>query len=164
MSRRGALLLEVLLALALFIGVSLTLTRVLTLTLSAMQTSRDRLAAADIARTAMSQIEAGIARPSALQGPASPTLIGAPPGVTEKAERWTIDIETERSSFDGLTLVAVTASRSETAAGERSFTLRQLVRLGREAEDEIGEEGELLEAAERGAPSSAFPSRSEGGP
>ncbi|MEM7623145.1 MAG: hypothetical protein AAF235_08055 [Planctomycetota bacterium] len=78
MTRRAGVLLEVLLALAVFVGASLTLTRVLSLTLSAMRTAADEQRATDIARTALSLIEIGAARPETLDGPADPMLLGSP--------------------------------------------------------------------------------------
>ncbi|MBZ0172679.1 MAG: hypothetical protein K8E66_09895 [Phycisphaerales bacterium] len=68
----GAILLEVLLALALFVVTSLTLLSVISQSIEGLRRSQDRLLAADHARNAMARIEAGIARPETLNGPVTP--------------------------------------------------------------------------------------------
>src|SRR5690606_17278582 len=67
---------------------------------------------------------------------------------------WELAVETEPAPFDGLTLVSITATFADPARGAApgaSYTLRQLVRLGSGPRDEVGADGDLLEAFERGA-------------
>ena len=69
---RGAVLLEIVLALGLFVAVSMTLLGVVSSAIESLSRSRDTLLAADHARNALAMIEAGIARPETLNGPVAP--------------------------------------------------------------------------------------------
>src|SRR5690606_31527456 len=105
--------------------------------------------AADLAATAMARIEARLVAPESLTGPAErwdeeqrqsleDAMGGAAPlepltldefgaGVSG----WELAVETEPAPFDGLTLVAVTATFRDpvrVGAPGASYTLRQLVR------------------------------------
>ena len=137
--RRAAVLLEVLLALALFIATALTLTGVVGTTLRAMQSSRDDIRAANIARSAMALLEAGVYTPEALSGPAPAELLGGEEEsltTSNAADAWTLEIETERTSFSGLTLVSVTAIRDADETPGPKFC--QYVRLGSASDTETG--------------------------
>jgi hypothetical protein len=129
------MLLELLLALAVFIGASIALSRVLALTLGSVQISGDEARAADIARSAMSMIESGMYKPEALQGAAIPDLLGTDGAMdttsveVDQAE-WMIEVGAEPSPYAQMTLVSVTASRPSSAGRTASYTLRQLVNLG----------------------------------
>lgn len=142
--RRGVILLEILLALALFVMVSLMLLSVINQTLDGLGRSRDRLIAADRAESALAMIESGLARPETLNGPVTPWQPEADDSMTgidpddvpppaDAAPAWALEIKTEPSEFDGLTLVSVRAYRvDETGSeydGSPSATLRRLVRL-----------------------------------
>lgn len=138
-SRRGTLLLEVMLALTLFVATALMILAILGRSLDALSEARARQTACDLARSAMSRIEAGIASPESLNGPAQ--LFDGPlnaPGDDAPTESdWELVVETEPSLFEGLTLVTVTARRTaeedggeaEGARDRSEYTLRQLVRL-----------------------------------
>ena len=143
-NRRGVILLEIMLALALFVTVSLMILSIINQTLDGLGRSRDRLTAADRAESALAMIESGLARPETLNGPIQPTrpeMDGsatgfdpddAPPPPDAEPE-WALQIETEPSEFDGLTLVSVRAYRIDESGAEYdgapSATLRRLVRL-----------------------------------
>ena len=60
---------------------------------------------------------------------------------------WRLEIETQPTAFDGLTLVSVTATHEDRAGA--SYTFHQLVRLSDPPEDEVGDEDELVELIER---------------
>lgn len=167
-TRPGAILLEIVLALALFVAVAITLLSVVSGSIDSLNRSRDRLTAADHARNAMAMIEAGIARPETLIGQVQPwtgseeSLAGFDDGLGPNAgalemdamaspsagtfaedTRWALEIETEPAEVRGLTLVTVRAFRSDTDGFESesgsSFTLRQIMVLSGEAgEDEFG--------------------------
>lgn len=157
MSRgRGAILLEVLLSLALFVMTSLMLLSIISDSIDGLRRSRDRLIAADHARNAMSLIESGLARPESLHGPVAAwddrgeaelddSFIGvtpddAPSRTTGPVEMsgWALEIETEPAPYRGLMLVVVRAHRVDGSGfeseGAPSFTLRQYVRLDAGAE------------------------------
>lgn len=130
--RRGALLLEVLLALAVFITAGLAVLSAVERAAGSAEWVRDMQMAADLARSAMSRIEAGLDDPIALSGPARRWMDGDEPIAGERTVggAWELRIETTPAPFDGLTLVAVTALREEgDGVPAVSCTLRQLVRL-----------------------------------
>lgn len=158
--RRAALLLEVILSLALFVGTALMILAILGRALDALEEARLRQTACDLARSAMSRIEAGIASPESLNGPAHlfDEPLNAPGDDVPVESGWELIVETEPSPFDGLTLVTVTARRVQDPTGPHTaddpdqgqhragtYTLRQLVRL-----DELGAEAGLPPGARAG--------------
>ena len=66
---RGAILLEVILALSIFVTSGLAILTLVTQSTSRLTAIRDNETAADLARSAMAQIEAGLATPESLLGP-----------------------------------------------------------------------------------------------
>ena len=66
---------------------------------------------------------------------------------------WELEVLTEPSEFEGLSVVSITAMRVDLTTGDISIshTLHQLVRLRDDTEDIVGEIDPLMEAAERGA-------------
>lgn len=162
-ARRAALLLEVLLALAIFVMMAI-------LILSAVQTaamgvvrSRDAARAADLARSTMARLEAGLGTARALNGPVrswaeagqreDEFAVGLGDEPQPHEAPWEVRIETSPSQFEGLTHVTVQAFRRASRNSDQfaaTYTLHQLVRLSAGAEDEVGEEDALLEEARRG--------------
>jgi hypothetical protein len=159
----GSVMLEVLIALGVFIGAAITIASLVGQTMSDLRSVKDTERAADLARSAMALIEAGAATPATLNGPvgagglvAAVSVEGtgaafddAPPAPTG----WELEIQTEASPFEGLTKVAVTAVRVGNgggAGGGASYTLRQLVRLGGKGEETVGAEDRISEEARRG--------------
>jgi len=135
---------------------------------SGLGRSRDTATAADLARSAMARLEAGLGTSQSLSGPVGrweedesawegDDAAGPMEGFADMAPAptlWEIEVDTEPSTFDGLTLATVRAFRrvsetSEDLAAE--FTLRQLVRLSAGGEDVAGETDAIGEAARRGA-------------
>jgi hypothetical protein len=168
---RGALLLEALLALTVFVSAGLAILTMVERAVASLSMVRDLRHAADLARSALAQLEAGIAEAETLSGPVPPWMEDeegfddAPPTPTG----WELIVATAPSPFDGLTLVTVTAVRSEETGasgddGAVSYTLRQLVRLAARAEEGAGDEGELLEAARDGEQGLPPPPVEEAGP
>lgn len=155
MRARGALLLESLLALAIFAMAGIAILTLVGQGARSVELTRERLRALDLARSAMARLEAGIDTPETLHGPVAPwgdeaggAFADAPPRETG----WELRIETTRSEFDGLTMVTVTAQRAGAEeGGPGSVTLRQLVRLAEQERDELGEEDELMELIEEEA-------------
>lgn len=129
MSRRGALLLEVLLSLAIFVGAALAVGGALRRATRGLDVVRERAEASDIAWSAIARLEAGLVTPGALSGVV--TESGArPAGIPG----WSRRIETEPTERSGLTLVTVEVHRT-TPDGtelERPVAIaRQVVRLSR---------------------------------
>lgn len=137
-ARRGALLLECLLAAAVLAAFGIALWGVVGRAQDAAQRTRWEALAADLARSAMAKIESGVARPEALQGPAYRNLESsedrAGTAGPADADLWELDIQTEASEFEHLTHVAVRAFRRRGEGSKEkaiSYTLHQLVRLDR---------------------------------
>jgi type II secretory pathway component PulJ len=178
--KRGGILLEVMVALTILLMAAMTVGGIVTDSVNSMMRTRNRMQACDLARSTMAQIEAGIVDPSAINGPlprwdqsrvlstmdaASGLDDGAPTedlgtvGVAtmgadlESGGQWAVEVETEPTETRGLYLVSVTAWLERDSAPDvrqSAYTLRQVVRLGSEAEDVAGEEDELMDAARRG--------------
>jgi type II secretory pathway pseudopilin PulG len=152
---RAAVLLEVLLSLSLFAMAALAILSIVRQSIDRLDDARTRLEAADLAQTAMALIEAGVVQAAAINGVVPEGgLVGeeeADSGGIDMTPAegpvWVLEIETERSSFDGLTRVSVTAYLEDESGGEASgvggvggvrsrgrvsYTLTQLVRLGEE--------------------------------
>lgn len=126
-SRGGAVLLETLLALALFVAAGLAILAYVDRAQSAVQQTRDVARAADLARSAMSRIEAGVDTPETLSGPVQGD------GEQPSAEAWEIEVQTEPAGPPGLSRVTVRAIKRPIEGSDRelaSFTLVQAVRVG----------------------------------
>jgi hypothetical protein len=157
MRRRGALLLELLLSVALFTMCALVILSVATDVLSSVESARRRQEAVDVARTVLASLEAGLATvqnvDDLVQGERAE---GGP--LDEEDRRWQIDVETEPSQFPGLTVVTVivrdlrgadplaanTTLRNPTLEAPEAFRLVELLDIG-EVEEEEGFEIDPLD-------------------
>jgi hypothetical protein len=157
--RRGALLLEAGLAVALFAMAGLAILGMLRNAASGLAAERERLHAVDLATSALAMIEAGIETAESLDGEvprwsdeqAAAGFEDRPPAPSG----WLLEIETDESVYDGLTVVTVRVLR-EGGLGEAprapTYQLTQLLRLGRvQADDEAPVDDVLreIEAIER---------------
>lgn len=111
MNRRGSILLEVLLAIAVFAFAGIVVLGVLGETADATARAERRAVAMDLACTRMAEIESGA---EVALDPANAALLGL-----------TVDDRREPCEFDGLELAVVEVRDT---AGERVAVLRQLVR------------------------------------
>jgi hypothetical protein len=161
--RRGALLLEGMLALAIFVMMAIAILTMLERTTAGLRQTRDAARAADLARSAMAMLESGLATPRMLNGPvrswveaaerADPMAFGFGPTPRPHEAPWEIQIEIDPSPFEGLTHVSVHAYRRAGRNADQyvaSYRLRQLVRLSGAADDEAGGQDALMEEARRG--------------
>lgn len=126
---RGAILLEVLLALALFVAGALVIMAAMDGSAGAISRARDTARAADLARSAMSRIEAGQARPETMSGPVMDEN-----GEVLEDEAWELEVRTEPAGPAGLSKVTVRAMLRPTPGSDRevaSFELVQAMRLAR---------------------------------
>lgn len=119
--RPGVVLLECIIALAIFVAVGLSLLSMSNLAADAATRTQRQALARDVARGAMSQIESRMASPETLSGEQRDSA-GNPTG-------YRLEVHTEPSQFQGLALVEVTASRSSVVNDPDAFTLRSLVNL-----------------------------------
>jgi hypothetical protein len=166
--RRGALLLEIILALAIFVMAGSAILALVDRTASGVERARGAAKAADLARSAMARIEAGIGTPQTLNGPVlawpesddaraeddeSGDGIISSGGIAPPESGWELEIDTEPSEFTGLTKITVRAIKRAAPDSEQlvaEYTLRQLVRLSGKGEDRAGGEDALAAEAKRG--------------
>lgn len=135
--RSGSILLEVILAVAIFTAAALVVLRQVSFASDAVQRARDQERAADLARSAMALLEAGLETPETLNGPLSParaafglasTVQTAPTGATYTD--WELIVDVQPSPFAGLSKVRVTAVWGAGLSAERArYSLAQLVPL-----------------------------------
>lgn len=172
--RRGALLLEIILALAIFVMAGGAILALLNQTMGDVQRTRLAGRAADLARSTMAKLEAGLGTAESLSGPVKawpegddgrPTDAAAGEGPVDLSEvhldnagiaaapsGWEVQIETDQSQFPGLTRVTVRAFKraGQGDKTEAEYTLRQLVRLSGKGEDRAGAADSLAEEAKKG--------------
>lgn len=149
MNRRGAMLIECIVAVAIFVAGGLLILGSLARASVSVERVRDTEHGAELAGSAMAQIECGLARPEALVGQVP--LQGS--GVESVLTPWWLEIETEPSAFDGLTHVTIRAvKRSGSGVESASFTLHQLVRLFGTQQDGAGDVDPLAERLKLGVP------------
>lgn len=141
--KRGGVLFEVMLALALFVGAAaFTLAAVQSVTHTLDRTRREQ-EAVDLARSKMAELEAGLTTAAGLRGESDNVAAGdASASDVDEAvapSRWRVDVAVNRSEFTNLSLVELTVieniSPEAEAAGENPmrYTLRQLVALREDA-------------------------------
>lgn len=181
--RRAAILLETIVAISLFVMASVTIYAALARSAEAVERSRSSEQAADLARSAMAMIEAGLATPESLNGPLTPAKAALGLAADEDAldggvadtstaaagdSTWELEISSEPSGYDGLTLIGVRAVKRTGGSGGgfgggvdgsdlgpgviASFTIHQYVRLVEQAEEKAGEVDAITERARERRP------------
>ncbi len=143
------MLLEVTLSIALFVGAATFCIAVTRSLFSSLDQAGRRHFAADIARSKLAELEAGLTSIQDLRGPWAGNVGSRSRDASDlderAAPRWQLDVRTSPSPFRGLSLVELTVSELPDAAPEPvEFTLRQLVAL-REQDAEAYEADELSE-------------------
>jgi type II secretory pathway pseudopilin PulG len=146
----GWVLLELLLALTIFVFTAISVLGAVSQGIAGAERTRDLAQAADLARSTMAKLEAGL---GTIQNLAGPVPAWDPAAATDAEfselgagssdspplpSLWEIEIDTLASEFPGLTHVTVTAIKRPIPESERiaaSFALHQLVRLGPDAAD-----------------------------
>ena len=160
---RGGVLIEVVLAVALFVGAAGFTLGAMRSVFNAMNREDRRLLAVDLARSLLAELETGMINLSDLRGIIdgrigslrdSPGTMSANSDSGESGQPqplWRVEVHTERSRFPGLSLVELTVRETreqrelDDESGEMiSVTLRQLMPL-REAAPEEYKQDELIE-------------------
>jgi hypothetical protein len=152
---RGAILLEVLLAIGLFVGAAAFCLGVTKSLFSAFERTDRRRLAIDLARSKLAELEAGLISVQDLRGEWSGGVGSRQDDVELEAgasgPAWEIDAVTTRSEYPGLSLIELTITEVPTDGAVESnvvsFTLRQLVAL-REQDPQMYEADEMLEGLE----------------
>lgn len=134
MIRRGGVLLEAMVALALFVGAALAILRATSQASVAVEKAAILQHAVDLATTRMAELEAGLISDADLRqggGESRPEFGAFDPTFEERRLR--VETVTRRTYFEGLTLVELSVVDSEQIApdgGARTiFQMRQLVHL-----------------------------------
>ena len=144
--RRGAILLEILIALSLFVTAGSIILVSTTSMTAALGHSRDRQIAADLAVSKMAQLEAGLTTAEQLHDTLIDVdLISADHSaelerMLDQPPRWRIVVETEPSRFSPLTNVTIRildARRGPSGDEPELAVLHQLVRLNATSPDEF---------------------------
>ncbi|MDG2422650.1 MAG: hypothetical protein P8M22_01595 [Phycisphaerales bacterium] len=140
--RRGGLLLEVLVSIAIFVAAAAFCLRATSDVVAAMERTENRLIAADIARSAMSQLQAGTLTLADLrQG--SVFGEGADDDRLVTPGQWRVEVQTRPSLRPNLTVVTLTVEEETKSSTPATFVLRELVAI-RDSNDEIWEEDEIM--------------------
>lgn len=134
MSRRGALLLEAVIALAIFVATGIAILAVMRQGVGNLQADRDRIRAMDIARSTLAQIECHLATIESLDGPVRAwrdessrvAFDDSPPPDTG----WDVVITTSDAGIAGLSRVKVVVTRRDRPLAD----LTQLIPLVSAAE------------------------------
>ncbi len=152
--RRGALLLEVLLSIALFAGTAAFTLGAANSVFDALDRAKREQEAIDIARSKMAELQTGMITVRDLRSEWSGDIGSFQPEVDfdsfDSGLRWTIDVQTSPTEFTGLSLVELTVSEFEEQSLDQggraavSFTLRQLLPLSEEDAQDY-QEDEILE-------------------
>ena len=139
--RRGALLLEVLVSIAIFVAAAAFCVRATSDAVDALDRTERRLVAADLARSAMAQLQAGVLSLADLRD-------GTVFGEDRDDDRlmtigqWRIEVRTRPSLRPRLTVVTLTVEEDGVDLPAR-FVLRELVAL-RDGGEEEWEEDEMM--------------------
>ena len=153
---RGAILLEVMLALGLFVvsaAFCLGVTRSL---FAALDRADRRQLAVDLARSRLAELEAGMVNLQELRGEWAGGVGSHPDDVdieaTAPATSWEIEVTTSPGEYRGLSLIELTVTEVQPGADPGSddrvrYTLRQLIAL-HEQDPEDYQVDEMLEGLE----------------
>jgi hypothetical protein len=146
------------LAVALFAGAGAFALGAVRTVFVSLDRSRLELAAVDLARSKMAELEAGLVTLAELRGEVSAATSSSPrdPSSIEEstaALRWRLDVNVQRTEFAGLSLVELTVSQAAAsptpggptdAATSFQYVLRQFVAL-RESDVDAYQQDELVE-------------------
>lgn len=148
-TRRAAVLMELVIALAIFASTAMLTLSVMNNSYAALQRSQSEQLAVDLARSKLAELDAGLLSIGDLQEYVIEHVgsidLYESMALDEESDWW-IDVYTEPTEFDGLTLVEITVTIGEQENAPFA-TLRELIRL-RDARDEEYEQDELLDGLE----------------
>lgn len=146
--RRGSILLEVLLSIALFVGAGAYCLASTRSVLDALDRTQREARALDLARSKLAELQAGLTSITQLEAPWSGEVGSYQPDALEQLDidlPWTIDVESAATEFGDLSLVTMTvAENAGEGAAPISVTLRALVLL-RDVEPQDVEADDLLD-------------------
>ncbi|HMN96410.1 MAG TPA: hypothetical protein PKC43_11125 [Phycisphaerales bacterium] len=134
--RRGGVLLETLVAVAIFVAAAGLLLRLSTDALSALDRAERRSAAVDLARSALARLESGAINLADLRAGRVDAERSGRDEPAGDAARFRVSVATRRSPHPGLTVVEIEIrDRADPADASPLVSLRQLVELRRDDGD-----------------------------
>jgi len=139
---RGGILLEVVLSISLFAGAAAFTLASVRSVFQTLERARLLQEAIDLARSKMSELEAGLITISDLPGSEFQQIgsFDRRKAETEVEFAWQFEVQSQRSEFTGLSLVELTVTQTGAVTQPMTYTLRQLVSLRDEDEAEFEEE------------------------
>ena len=141
--RRGGLLLEVLVSIAIFVAAAAFCVRATSDSIDALDRTDLQLVAADLARSAMTQLEAGILSLADLrEGRVYGEELDDQRLIT--TGRWQVEADTRPSLRPRLTVITLTVTQDIDSDSPVQFVLRELVEL-RETEAGEWQQDEILD-------------------
>lgn len=149
---RGALLLELLISLAIFVAASLTVLSMVRQTVADARAIDDRLHARDLAYSSAARLIAGVSTVERESGPAPEWRAEMEGEIVEdlppEESEWEISIESSRAGFGDLSLLRITASRALRIGVEEAASVQEtvsvLVAAGRFRESDALPEDEIF--------------------
>jgi len=150
MIRRGAILLEVLISLALFAGAAAFALRAASQALTRIDRARSQARAMDVARSRLSELEAGLVSLRTITGDDGRVeQIGSRDWRDQPSswDAWEVSVRVARTEDSGLSLVTITVTNEGSVAASAdavTIVLSEIVRISREDAEEF-EENDLLE-------------------
>jgi len=146
-ARQGGILLEVLLAVAIFAATAALTLQATRDALNAVERQERLAQASDLAASAMARLEAGVINIADLRGGRVTEEEGG------RDERFVVELTTRRTSHTGLTLVRLAVRDAEDALDAPPiFELRQFVRLRGPDAGEEPDEDDLIAGLEESGP------------
>lgn len=144
--RRGAILLEVLVSLAIVVGVSAFAIRAVGDSERAVDRADRRRRCMDVAASVMAMLDAGLIGVGDLRGNQLPEVDGLP---LDDGSAVPLEMEavTQRTKWGGVVLLTLMVSEGDGAIEPASASLRQLVLLRAHRQEELKED-DLLEGLE----------------
>jgi len=153
-ARRGGILLEVMVSMAIFIAAAAFVLSATRNVFSGLERSMRDQQAVDLARSKMAELDAELVsimdlRDGVIRSVGSIEAYRDEDGPVDSRPAWIIEVSTERSEHANLTLVELTVREDRVGEDAARYTLRQLIRL-REEDAEAYEEDDLLEGLPTG--------------
>ncbi len=154
-ARRGAVIFEVMLSVALFVGAAAFALGASKSVFTALDRARRQHEAVDLVRSKLTELEARMINLADLRGQEVQSVGSIESFGSDRLDpqahttRWVLDVKTQRTQFTGLTLVelSITEVRDDdrtAGAAPTTVTIRQLMPL-RDAEVDAYEQDDLLE-------------------
>lgn len=136
MTRRGAILFELLVAMAIFIAAAALTLGAVRNGYESMRRAHQRQLAVDLARSKLAELEAGLISIAQLQSGAfdrigSIDLMESASDLLRDDDltQWNFEVITQPTSYPGLTLVEIRVYQPDDLEAERPTILRQLMRV-----------------------------------